>query len=136
MSTDWCFETGHAESAPAQGAHKVRAVAMAEPAGSTREETLNSWILNAQTAETVRNMSGAVYVTLTLRTIFVASSIAAIKKFNEETKEISKHGKGHPHIQGYAAFLHCILAQGQTLEDVHSKSPRKHYKYYKPNSTV
>jgi len=80
--------------------------------GSDREEKmsrLNHMICTIQNLQLTRQQSAVAWWAVELDATLTKKGVEAVKKHAEETKGVSNHGKGSPHIQGYRGFMRSVL---------------------------
>jgi hypothetical protein len=97
----------NAGAAPAPPTARVRAVGSTSKDALQRE--LNHMLLAIQTAQTNRQMQASAWKTWLTPGELVADPIATNKAHAEQTKGISGHKHGPPHVQSYRAFIAKLI---------------------------
>jgi hypothetical protein len=107
-ATGWLFQAkGGGDEPP----HKK--IGVANVVDQTLQTELDHLILSVSNATMIRQQMGAIYLSAQAPAAIVEVPVNAIKAFAEATRGQSKHKLGHPHIQGYGAFLDNLVSQVQ-----------------------
>jgi hypothetical protein len=94
-----------ATQATGQPAAKRQAVVNRE----AKEAEMNALILSLQTAQTARQLSGCAWWTVMIPAELGANALATTEKHAEQTRGVTNHKMGSPHIQLWRTLLKTLI---------------------------
>ena len=113
----WIFQGTGDDKEPPQKKQGVASVVV----NQALQDELDHLTLSVSNAVLLRQQMGAVYLSAQAPAAIVEPPVTAIKTFTDMTKGKSRHKLGHPHIQGYGAFLHNLV--NMTAEKAKNEAP-------------
>ena len=106
MTEGWLDESME-DKAAANGQPAAKKIAVVSR--EAKEAEMNALILSLQTAQTARQLSGCAWWTVMIPAEIGASALATTKKHAEQTRGVTNHKLGSPHIQLWRTLLKTLL---------------------------